>query len=66
MAVKNKWVGYTYRAHSVENMFAEVTLHNDSELSKNYPKMPKIVQKLPKIERLPQQLYFPHYVPVGQ
>ena len=28
--------------HSVENMFAEVTLHNDSELSKNCPKLPKI------------------------
>ena len=52
MAVKNKGVGYTYRAHSVENMFAEVTLHNDRELSKNCQKcqkMPKIVQKLPKI-----------------
>ena len=25
--------------HSVENMFADVTLRNDSELSKKYPKI---------------------------
>ena len=30
---------HTTTLHSVENMFAEVTLHNDSELSKNYPKI---------------------------
>ena len=37
--------------HSVENMFAEVTLHNNIELSKNGQKMPKIVQKIPNIAK---------------
>ena len=39
--------------HSVENMVAEVTLHNNIEMPKNCPKIakscPKIAQKLPKI-----------------
>ena len=54
-------------SHSMENIVAEVALHNNIEMSKNCQKMPKIAQKLskidkkyPKIERLPQQLYFPH------
>ena len=52
------------------NMVAEVTLHNDIEMNKKCPKiakkMPKLSKiaqnctKLPKIERLPQELYFPH------
>ena len=55
-------------------MVAEVTLHNDFEMSKNCPKLsniaqncpklPKIAQNCPKllkIQRLPQQLYFSHY-----
>ena len=36
------------RYHSMENMVAEVALHNDIEMSKNCQKMPKIVQKMPK------------------
>ena len=72
------------QCHTVENMVAEVTLHNNIEmykncqkiakkcqklskncprLPKNCPRLPKIVQnglKLPKIERIPQQIYFPH------
>ena len=53
-------------------MVAEVTLHNNIQMPKYCPKMSKVVQKvpkiaqngqkLPKIERLPQQLYSPHYV----
>ena len=37
--------------HSMENMVAEVALHNDIEMSKNCPKIAKNgkkVQKLPK------------------
>ena len=43
--------------HSVENMVAEVTLHNNIEMSKkckkmskNCPKLPKIAQNCPKLK----------------
>ena len=57
----------------MENMVAVVTLQNWQKMPKKMskivqklPKLPKIVQNYPKlskiikIERLPQQLYFPH------
>ena len=37
--------------HSVENMFAEVTLLNDSELSKNYQKLAKMSKKFQKLSK---------------
>ena len=37
--------------HSVENMVAEVTLHNNIKMSKNCQELSKDIQKLPKITK---------------
>ena len=59
--------------HSVENMVAEVTLHNNIEMSKNCqkitnncPKLPKIAQNWSKWKGYLNKYIFPYCVKVGE